>query len=436
MKSLSGSSGRRRAAAASSRSPVDDMPSSSQSQQKPSYERQLDALLSPQGFSLGEMYDGDGRECDGPANRQLASMILCRTPDADSQVSALCSHERGADPSAAISIALNERLAAPISLLSMAIDDETDSSSPMWLFTADKGLHDDRRLDLPLWPSREVQRAVLEALIEAGADVNGGDPRPLAVARWCANLTAVEVLLKRGAAVRGLQLGHLPNPCLLPPSPGPQYYSALLDVYRRLFDHDRTLATEQLEDSGATPMYIAGSAGSPSLPTDVMCSYLDLLAEHGASLTARNGKGFTPLDRAVLMGAPCVVEWMCERLGAEEINRKNGKGFLPLELAGYDLSKEKRPADYIDKRKQVVCVLLQHGASPDSMRTDNPMQRRAYSLVSDIDREMRQRPPPPSPSPRCPPPIVEFSYPPRLTAAAAALGRSQAGGKTSQDHGQ
>ncbi|CEL99937.1 unnamed protein product [Vitrella brassicaformis CCMP3155] len=147
MKSLSGSSGRRRPAAAYSWPPVDDMPSSSQTDQEPSYGRQLDDQLSPQDFSLGPIIDT-------PANRQLASVILCRSPDAESEIQRLC-REKGADAEMAISLATDHPLRlrkGPISLLSVAID-AADSSIPV-LFADRKELHDDRRLDLPLAISR------------------------------------------------------------------------------------------------------------------------------------------------------------------------------------------------------------------------------------------------------------------------------------------
>ncbi|CEM18342.1 unnamed protein product [Vitrella brassicaformis CCMP3155] len=364
-------------------------------------EGQLDALLRPQGFSLGTIVGGDGSECSSPANRQLASAIMCRTPQPDAQVRGLC-REEGADADISILLAMHHphspaKHMKPISLLSLAIDG-ADSSVCVW-GTNDRDLH------LPQWPSHEVQRAVLEALIACGADSNGGTPKPLEVARWCGNLTAVEVLLKNGAAVRGLRLGHLLPGDLLPSSPRPEYYSALIAVYRRLLEHDPTLATEKDDDSD-TPMHAAlNTETSRPLPSELLCSHLDLLAEHGASLTARNAGGNTPLDCAVMLAVPSAVEWLCERLGREEINKRSGK-FMPLELVAVYASAKLQDlsADKVDRLKEVIRVLLQHGASPDRMRAD-PHPR---SLVSDIEREMSQRPPSP---PRCIPPIIECPSP-------------------------
>ncbi|CEM18269.1 unnamed protein product [Vitrella brassicaformis CCMP3155] len=379
------------------------MPPSSQTDEGRSYERQLDAPLSLQVFSLTTISGRDGSERNSPANRRLASVIMCRAPEPDSQIARLC-HEKGADADMNISVAKEGDQVEPYGLLTIAID---GVDSPVCVLNVN-----DKELRLFPWPSRETQRKVLEALIANGADVNRGNLAPLAWARDCANPTAVEVLLKAKAAVRGLQLGYLPPRSALPPSPGPQYYSSLLDVYRRLFDHDRTLATEQLKDSGATPMHMAASR---SLPSEFMRSYLDLLAQHGASLTAKGAKSVTPLDFAVMAGAPSAVEWLCERLVREEINKRNGQDLLPIELAGVHLSymlNEKRP-DEIDRLKQVVRLLLQHGASPDHMRTHNLVleTQQARSLVSDIQREMSQRPPSSSPSPRCLPSIIECPPP-------------------------
>ncbi|CEM05236.1 unnamed protein product [Vitrella brassicaformis CCMP3155] len=163
MQSLLGLFGGRQEAAASSQPPPTHMPSSGPTEEEYSDERQLDDLLSRQGLSLGAIL---GRN-QSPQSRQLTTSMLCRTARSGDDVSRLC-REGGADPSIAVQLETDhpegKHLTIFSSILCLAIDD-INSAPPL--------IAAGRQLKLPLWPSRELQREVLEALIAAGAGVDG-----------------------------------------------------------------------------------------------------------------------------------------------------------------------------------------------------------------------------------------------------------------------
>ncbi len=92
---------------------------------------------------------------------------------------------------------------------------------------------------------------VLEALLEAGADVNAHDITgltPLHVAAWWNQTGAAEILLAHGADL------------------------------------------EARDDFGSTPLHVAAHQGRPEM--------IAWLIEHGADIEARNARGLTPLGAA------------------------------------------------------------------------------------------------------------------------------------------
>ncbi|CEM05234.1 unnamed protein product [Vitrella brassicaformis CCMP3155] len=351
------------------------------------------------------------------------------------------------------------QLATGISILSLAIDDETNDAPPVVEH------HGGRQLKLPVWTSRELQRSVLEALIAAGADVDGCRPagldetrRPLRVAVLCANKTAVEVLLAHGAAVRGLDgLDELvcpplneswaasitsTNARLFVIQLSARYQEAFVTICSRLFDHDPALVNEACDGEGALHM---ACMASRAYPAAFILGYLELFLRYGGSLTGRNSGGQTPLDMAVSWGAPSAVAWLCERLDTAEINAArvsssvvhqwcsllgpsdvtSGRPYMmtALEEAAVGLAQQHKvkPVDgsKVGIRREIIRVLLQHGASVGCMRTDTPGQRQLRSLVLGIQREMGLQlcapqeelamscPPSLSPSTPCLPPVIE-----------------------------
>ncbi|CEL99943.1 unnamed protein product [Vitrella brassicaformis CCMP3155] len=231
-----------------------------------------------------------------------------------------------------------------------------------------------------------------------------------------ANVTATEVLLDSGAAVRdegddaplvktsdgtqtrssGLAIGFTPRNAA-PSHPTPAYETALLEVYRRLFEYERTLASRHF--SGKTAMHRACLA-PPGLSTAFMRGYLDLLEANGASLDARTDNDSTPLSMAVRCGdaGPPVVEWLCERLGPDEINSENNNAVglqrTALGAAAHrlaeQLSEEGTPPEKIDRQRQIIRTLLRYGADIGLLPTDHSSRRYARNLVLEIQQGMQQ----------------------------------------------
>ncbi|CEM18309.1 unnamed protein product [Vitrella brassicaformis CCMP3155] len=354
------------------------------------HSRSLRELLEPQGCSKVVQVDySEGGS--HPATMELAARAACRTITSADDVTRLC--REGADADVAIEVHLASRRVPPVGLLSLVIIDAIVVRNT------------DTRLTLPPWPSRELQQAVLEALIDAGANANfrpGEGFRPLPAARSCANVTAVDALLRAGAVTQGMYLAFLPNQPYLPFPPSFQYEAALLKAYRRVLQQDPTLASEEYRDGKQTmtPIHMSGSAEG-FMSAEFLRSYLTLLAEHGASITARTGDRYTPLGSAVHAGAPCVVEWLCQRLGREEINKRqhtNAEGISLLEYAGFVLSlllRDKAAPEAVDRARQVIGTLLRHGADIQLIRTTTPRRRYVRKLVQDIHKEMNQPSAPP-----------------------------------------
>ncbi|CEM32451.1 unnamed protein product [Vitrella brassicaformis CCMP3155] len=342
-----------------------------------------------------------------PATRQLAIKIINRSIVSSDEVARLAGE--GADVNAAVSLRVGIDETEPRDLLSVAID-EACTVEAMSLSVGSWTNEDNtfKGVKLPMWPSSEMQRAVLEALIAAGADVDGdsSDCSPAYMA--FANPTAMDILLKAGTKTRDMDLGFLPRDELIPSPPSPHYEAALLAVYRLLFQHDPPLATEQTAD-GETPIQAAGYITTEVSP-GFMHAYLDLLAANGASLTVRDKDGDSPLDIAVAQGALHVVDWLCGKLGAAEINENYAKiyvaatgevltegsslceeGTTPFQAAGEvlrDALRDKVSAAEIERRRQVIRQLLQHGASVKLLPSTTASERLIRKYVLEIQRGM------------------------------------------------
>ncbi|CEM05235.1 unnamed protein product [Vitrella brassicaformis CCMP3155] len=137
-----------------------------------------------------------------------------------------------------------------------------------------------------------------------------------------------------------------------------------------------------------------------------MHSYLDLLAAHGADLIAKDAKGCTPFDYAVVQGGGDVVEWLLEQLGTSEIDKSHPLGgTTPLTAADSHLSDQLRaraPLQQIDRAKQVIRALLSNGADIQLMRRSGRKEDIPHRLVQDIQNEMHSQlsapvEPPPAP---------------------------------------
>ncbi|CEM05233.1 unnamed protein product [Vitrella brassicaformis CCMP3155] len=389
---------------------------------------QVESLLRSQGLSVAsfEVACRASTATSASASQELLCRTVCRTL-AGPDVWRLCGD--GADPETAVGMGrepAREPVALPywlvlggsgpvrVSVLCLAVDDPFNSCPATWSAVT-------QQLRLPPWPTCQVQREVLRALIANGAKVNAGIEEgvcPLSVAHQCANVTATEVLLENGAAVRneyddaplissqdqgimlsmGLALANFSPKAAAPSQPSPPYEAALLEVYRLLFEHDRALASGRL--SGTTAMHMASQA-SPTLSSAFIRSYLDLLTAYGASSDATADDGTTPLVMAVSCGDAGlpVVKWLCERLRPGEINLNfrsgPGQGATALGQAAYRLTdqlcEQRAPPTKIERQKEIIRALLRHGASVDRLAADTPFRQRARSFVHEIQEEMQQR---------------------------------------------
>ncbi|CEM23770.1 unnamed protein product [Vitrella brassicaformis CCMP3155] len=146
------------------------------------------------------------------------------------------------------------------------------------------------------------------------------DNEPIRMTIRGGNESAMRVLLARGAAVRPPR-----GPVLvmqLPMRPiwdriqmSPAYEQRLLSIFRRLIQHDATLAIER------DLVHTAAHREQGHYSQAFIDSYLDLLVDNGASLTAVNGSGSTPLHEAARWGALCVTDYLCRHVAAADIDR-------------------------------------------------------------------------------------------------------------------
>ncbi|CEL94471.1 unnamed protein product [Vitrella brassicaformis CCMP3155] len=197
---------------------------------------------------------------------------------------------------------------------------------------------------LPQWSSRQLQRDVINTLVDGGADVNaaaGGEERPIQMAIAAGNQTAVDALLERQANVRGFRVMEFPHVSDYAPSVTREYEAALMSVYRRLIQHDSTVAAERF--GGDSLVHLAAIA--PSIfSQQFIDQYLDLITSHGADMTATDPIGWTPLHIAAFHGSPCVARWLCRQLTADDVNRgrSNQANLTPLAEAAEELDQQQQ----------------------------------------------------------------------------------------------
>ncbi|CEM27223.1 unnamed protein product [Vitrella brassicaformis CCMP3155] len=347
----------------------------------------------------------EGKDGDTPISRQLADRILTRslTCAAADEVGALV--DGGADADAAAVVrGVNHRasFACTIPLLAWAVDNPTNSDfSPEGVQVVHSCLSN--------WPSREIQAAVLEALIAGGAAVTSQGKEALGAALYFANVTALEVLLRHGVGVRLGDTGFngpllCPRPTTLPARPSPQYQNHMLAIFDTLLQHEPALATEEAPGSKKTPIQWAPWPFG-EMSREFCRRYLDLLSAHGASLIDPNKSGNTPLTYAVWHGAVHMVEWLCERLPVAHITSAPVVDTLsPLDLAAIPpLSRPDRPEDEgctdSERRKEVVRVLLRHLGSTQQqesairqMNTKDLRVRSGARFIRIVQREMQTSP--------------------------------------------
>ncbi|CEL99960.1 unnamed protein product [Vitrella brassicaformis CCMP3155] len=365
---------------------------------------EVSALFVPQGFrrlSIGVMPPTSITSIR--VSRELLSGVVRRTITSADDVTRLCGE--GADATMETKLMASYRSTQPISLLSLAIDDATGSSIGVY---RSEGM----QLNLPRWPSRELQQAVLEALIANGADVNGvpvdrtrgskgASWKPLRVAVVYGNVTAVDVLLRHGARTRGLEAAYLPLAEALPPEESPEYEAALLKTYRRVLDEDPSLASETINFGCPTCIHVAAMV-SPAFSPSFLLAYLDLMRAHGAQIDVLDALGMTPLAITMGQGAPEMVDWLCGQLGVEGINKTiPGLDSTTLNGAGVALSQAERskaPQAEVDRLKRGIRVLLKHGASLNGAEdriARSQVLRIKQEMQREVEQEAKQRTPAP-----------------------------------------
>ncbi|CEM23807.1 unnamed protein product [Vitrella brassicaformis CCMP3155] len=290
-------------------------------------------------------------------------------------------------------------------LLCLAIDNWSDNTMPIQAADSTGRLSP---VVLPMWSSPELEAAILNALIDGGADMNEPtfwDSQPIRMAIRGGNESAMRVLLARGAAVRpprGLPFRlvmELPRP--IPDRVGHQvpmaYEQRLLSVYRRLIQHDATLATEQ-DAGGYNLIHKAASDELGRYSQAFIDSYLDLLVDNGANVTAVDAADWTPLELAADAGSPCVIDYLGRHAPSSDINRgtPGDPNETPLYFAAdrldASIALSQDPVDIgqhlrdratskIPLYEASVRSLLRSGADVGQMPTDTELDRRRRDLV-------------------------------------------------------
>mmetsp|Transcript_26022 Transcript_26022/g.64581 ORF Transcript_26022/g.64581 Transcript_26022/m.64581 type:complete len:601 (-) Transcript_26022:2-1804(-) len=301
------------------------------------------------------------------ATRRLAEGIIYRTFTHQQQVTDLI-QQHGARANASIELPMRGCSGGwAYYLLSLTIDNLSDNTMPTIAATDEAhtpGAIRQRPVILPRWPSPQLEAAIMNALIDGGADINAPshlDGRPIRVAIRAGNEGALSVLLARNAAVRWYAAGDDAHVMGLPitiayqcTAASPAYEQRLLSVYRRLLEHDPTLA---VQDGPATLIHSAAQDELGKYSQTFIDSYLDLLVAHGANPMATTN-GWTALhdaafgnrqhpahvndlvDDGLVDSSPCVADYVGRHVTAEFVNREiePGSGDTALSFAAEELN--------------------------------------------------------------------------------------------------
>ncbi|CEM12033.1 unnamed protein product [Vitrella brassicaformis CCMP3155] len=329
------------------------------------------------------------------ASLMVSKCILRRTVTDAQQVTDLI-QPNGADPNVEplLRVAGTTGAYLAYSLLSLCIDNLTDNSVPsIWAYDVNGGC---TPVAMPMWETPGLQLAVIQVLIDNGADINGaGHHTPIRVAIASCNRAAFELLMGQpGIQLRGRLVMLLP-PTLPTDQPTEDSEAILLSFYRQLIQRDPTLATER--DPGGINLVHVAAVRPPVWSQQFIESYIDLMVANGADITAVDTFGRTPLHCAAIGGSHRLAASLCRRLTAADVNRglPNDPTLTPLATAATELdddiqqlqddnteqAERDRATIRISNLKTTIRVLLQSGADIALMPTATEHQRRCRQLV-------------------------------------------------------
>ena len=119
---------------------------------------------------------------------------------------------------------------------------------------------------------------------------------------------------------------------------------------------------------GAEPLHYAadGRPGDPSWDSDAQRSIIDCLIAAGADPNAYDNSGVAALHRAVRTRGAGAVRTLLDNGADPRLPNKSGS--TPLHLAVQNTGRSNSGADAAkDQQRQVIAVLLQHGARPSDV---------------------------------------------------------------------
>ncbi|CEM26968.1 unnamed protein product [Vitrella brassicaformis CCMP3155] len=330
----------------------------------------------------------------------LSEAVIRRTVTHPQHVTDMIQQE-GADPNVQPGLQVADGLTGIYTaypLLSLAIDNMTNNSvAAIW------ASHDGEipaPVAMRMWPTIGLQVAVMQALIESGADINGGAGTghapctPLRVAIRACNPAAFRLLIDQpGIQLRGRRVMALAF-TFRTDQPTEAHEAALLSFYRQLIQRDSTLAAELSPMSGNL-VHVA--AESPSVYSQQFIeSYIDLLVANGVDIEATDILGCTPLHTAASKGSHRVAASLCHRLAAAGIDRGTLFGDeTPLGVAARQLdddiqrlednnteqAERDRLGDRFSDLILIIRVLLLAGANISLLPTATEEDRRRRQLV-------------------------------------------------------
>lgn len=233
----------------------------------------------------------------------------------------------------------------------------------------------------------------VEALLDAGADVNASNGRRATALHWAiADPAKMKLLLIRGADVNAKTVeGRTPlHIAVMRPASAPAVKLLLevgADVEARTLIGTTPLFgaaftgvehTRLLLDKGANPNAVSQTGATPLMSTHDS-DVASLLISRGADVKARSKRGETPLADAAARGDVEAVKLMLEK-GAD-VNARDYRGYTPLMQA----------AQYDRDSPAVVRALLAHGANVNATAEgQTPVSMAARRGDTELARLLRE----------------------------------------------